>query len=305
MPTLLDYFNNDFNNNGSLSVSLDNTRFVKFSKLNNYNRVIGQDTIEIKERVHLHGTTSTRLPTFYIPQHTNTFDIIIEILKQFEKTSVQYLQMDIIVGSTGDLKVGLEKTAYTPRMYFYTETHMQTEQIERLSSFCKSKKIFLTIRSLDYLNAKIALERPKAFISHDSHDKELIAKRIAKGLSSRLYPVWYDEYSLKIGDSLRESIESGIKEANKCILILTPSFLSNSGWTKKEFNSIFTRELIMNEKIVLPVWYEVSAKEIYEYSPSLADTFALTWPSQNGKSEKEYNEQVEEIISQIHTALAK
>ena len=255
--------------------------------------------------MHLHGTTSTRLPTFYIPTHTDTFDIIIEILKQFDKGIVHGLQMDVIVGSTGDIKAGLEKTAYTSRMYFYTETQLQIQEIERLTNFCTPKKIFLTIRSVDYLNFKISQERPKAFISHDSQDKVLIASKIAKGLSSRLYPVWYDEYSLKIGDSLRESIESGIKEAHKCILILTPNFLSNKGWSKTEFNSIFTRGLIMKEKIVLPVWYNVSPKEIYEYSPSLADTFALTWPSPLEKSEKQFNEQVEEVISQIHTALTK
>jgi hypothetical protein len=37
--------------------------------------------------------------------------------------------------------------------------------------------------------------------------------------------VWYDEFSLKVGDSLRESIEKGIKECKKCILILTQNYL--------------------------------------------------------------------------------
>lgn len=305
MPTLFDYFNNDFNNNNSLSISLDNTRFIRFPRLNDHKRVVGQGLIEIRERIHLHGTTSTRLPTFYIPAHPNTYDIVIEILKQFDKTSSQGVQLDVIIGSTGDIKAGLEKTSFTSRMYFYTETQLQEVEIERLTNFCKPKKIFLTLRSVDYLNFKISQERPKAFISHDSHDKELIAKRIAQGLSSRLYPVWYDEYSLKIGDSLRESIETGIKEAHKCILVLTPNFLNNTGWSKTEFNSIFTRELVTKEKVVLPIWYNVSPIDIYEYSPSLADTFALTWPSPIDKSEKLYNEQVEEIISQIHTALIK
>jgi hypothetical protein len=89
--------------------------------------------------------------------------------------------------------------------------------------------------------------------------------------------VWYDEYSLKVGHSLREQIEKGLKECKKCILILTPNYLSNEGWGKKEFNSVFTRELIEKQNVVLPVWHNVSAREIYEYSPSLADRVALNW----------------------------
>jgi TIR domain len=57
-------------------------------------------------------------------------------------------------------------------------------------------------------------------------------------------PVWYDEFALKIGDNLRDSIERGLKECRKCVLVLSPNFLTNGGWTKKEFDSIFTREIL-------------------------------------------------------------
>src|SRR5688572_16110446 len=90
-------------------------------------------------------------------------------------------------------------------------------------------------------------------------------------------PVWYDEYSLKLGASLRESIEIGLKECKKCVLVLTPNFLSNTGWTKTEFNSIFTREMIEQEDFVLPVWQGVAPRQVYEYSPSLADRVAVDW----------------------------
>ncbi len=146
-------------------------------------------------------------------------------------------------------------------------------------------------------------EKPMAFISHDSSNKELRAKPIANGLNSRLCYVWYDEYSLKVGDSLRESIEKGIKEAKKCVLILTPEFLKNPGWTKKEFNSIFTREMIFEERIVLPIWYNVKKEEVYKYSPSLADTVSLQWPNPNDKTKEKYDQEVQKIISKLHTAV--
>lgn len=96
-------------------------------------------------------------------------------------------------------------------------------------------------------------------------------------LQKMMCPVWFDEFTLKVGDPLRESIEDGLKRCNKCILILTPNFLSNKGWTKAEFNSIFTRELLESRNLVLPVWAGVTSQEVYNYSPTLKDRVATNW----------------------------
>ena len=122
-----------------------------------------------------------------------------------------------------------------------------------------------------------------AFICHDYRDKELIARPIAQRLRSMGCPVWYDEYSLKVGSNLRESIENGIKECQKCILILTPNFLNNNGWTKAEFNSVFTKQILENKSVVLPVWHNVEKREVYEYSPSLLNILGIQW--NKGESE--------------------
>jgi hypothetical protein len=89
--------------------------------------------------------------------------------------------------------------------------------------------------------------------------------------------VWYDEFSLNVGDSIRTSIEKGLKHCKKCILVLSPNFISNSGWTKKEFDSIFTREVLESQNIILPVWYGVTKEQVYDYSPSLLDIHGLDW----------------------------
>jgi hypothetical protein len=88
-------------------------------------------------------------------------------------------------------------------------------------------------------------------------------------------PVWYDEYSLKVGDNLREKIEKGLKETEKCIVILSPNFLTNRGWGKAEFDSIFTREILEKKNVILPIWHNVGVQEIYDYSPGLANKVAL------------------------------
>lgn len=117
--------------------------------------------------------------------------------------------------------------------------------------------------------------KPEAFISHDSRDKDTIARPIAQGLSRLGHQVWFDEFSLKPGDRLRESIEQGLRDCKRCILILTPNFLSNRGWGATEFNSIFTREVLEGASVVIPVWAGVKKEDIYAYSPSLLNVVGL------------------------------
>ena len=146
------------------------------------------------------------------------------------------------------------------------------------------RNIILDIDGYDSINKLLCgppkkrsgLGKPLAFISHDSRDKH-IASLIAVGLTDMKCSVWYDEYILKVGDNLRDSIDKGLKECTKCILILSPNFLSNNGWTKNEFDSIFTREMIENKNIIVPIWLGVDKEEIFEYCPSLANRFAANW----------------------------
>lgn len=207
MPTLYEYFLNDFN----LGFTLEKKRKFTYKKINKHNRILGEGQFEIFERIHLHSITSTRLPTYYIPYIESPFDIIREAFNFIGKSNPTSFDVDVIIGFTGDTHVGIDKTRYTSRIYFYTEKPLTKEEVIRLDKICKEKDVFLTIRSVDYLQKKMSIDSPKAFISHDSRDKEIIAKSIAQGLSSRLCPVWYDEFTLKVGDSLRESIEKGIK----------------------------------------------------------------------------------------------
>jgi hypothetical protein len=90
-------------------------------------------------------------------------------------------------------------------------------------------------------------------------------------------PVWYAEFSLQVGDNLREKIEKGLKECHKCVLILSEHFFTNAGWTKREFDSILTRDILEKTNLVLPVWYNVTEKEVFDYSPSLLNVLAVDW----------------------------
>jgi TIR domain len=169
----------------------------------------------------------------------------------------------------GELPISISELKFCGRVYFYSESDLKMNELIQLKEYAKEKTLHLQFRSKEFREIRSIREKPLVFISHDSRDKSEIARKLAEGLQRKNCPVWYDEFSLKVGDSLRESIEKGIKECSKCIILLTPNFINNSGWTKKEFDSIFTRELMKNEKLFLPIWAGVTGEEVYEYCPSL------------------------------------
>ena len=116
------------------------------------------------------------------------------------------------------------------------------------------------------------------FISHASEDKEDFVRPLAEALRARGLSVWFDEFTLTLGDSLRRSIDSGLARSRFGVVILSPNFLEK-GWPQKELDGLIARE-IDGAKVILPVWHNISANEILSYSPMLADRLAIQ--SSNG-----------------------
>ena len=111
------------------------------------------------------------------------------------------------------------------------------------------------------------------FISHASEDKDDIVRDLAEALKNSGFQVWYDEFELKIGDSLRKKIDYGLSNANYGIVIVSPSFVKKS-WTEYELNGMVAREM-NGHKVILPIWHKITKDEVLKFSPSLADKLAL------------------------------
>ncbi len=69
-------------------------------------------------------------------------------------------------------------------------------------------------------------------------------------------------------------------------------FLANDGWTKSEFDSVFAREILERRDVILPVWHDVTVQEVYQYSPTLANRFAINWA-----------EGEEQVVAKLHGAI--
>jgi hypothetical protein len=112
------------------------------------------------------------------------------------------------------------------------------------------------------------------FISHASEDKESFVRALAEGLRRQGVNVWYDEFELSVGDSLRRSIDKGLANSRFGIVVLSPAFFAKN-WTQYELDGLVTKETSGTDKVILPIWHMVSKNEVASYSPTLADKVAL------------------------------
>jgi hypothetical protein len=110
------------------------------------------------------------------------------------------------------------------------------------------------------------------FISHASEDKDEVVRPLAHALSDGGLKVWYDEFELRIGDSLRRKIDAGLARSRFGIVVLSRSFFAK-GWTNYELDGLVTRA-VSGEQILLPIWHGITKQELIAYSPSLADKLA-------------------------------
>lgn len=265
MATLRQYFDTDFNR----TLRVDQPRSFGINK--------DKSSFEVIERLHYDYDANAKYISYYIPAVTDIVELCCYIIDNPDWALSMTESVKVSLGYFTDQMKTANSLVFTKQFIFYIDDVLNQEDIQAIVSHGNEKGFFIQIRDKKYEIKRTETEKPLAFISHDSSDKDNIARPLAIELSMLMITVWYDEFSLRVGDSLRESIEKGIKECKKCILILTPNYISNSGWTKQEFNSIFTRELIEKQNIVLPIWDKVTKQEVFNYSPGLADKVAAHW----------------------------
>jgi len=128
------------------------------------------------------------------------------------------------------------------------------------------------------------------FICHASEDKESFVRPLAHELRDNGLNVWYDEFSLKVGDGLRRSINKGLLKSKFGIVVLSQNFFSKD-WAQKELNGLTALE-IDGRKVILPIWHNIIREDITEYSPILADSFA----SLSSRGFKKCAEELIEVI---------
>ena len=113
------------------------------------------------------------------------------------------------------------------------------------------------------------------FISHASEDKLSFVAGLAEELLARGLAVWYDDFVLHPGDSLRQSIDQGLSQSQCGVVVLSDHFFRKK-WPRAELDGLVALARSPSSgKRIIPVWYGVSHSDVASYSPTVADLVAL------------------------------
>jgi len=91
------------------------------------------------------------------------------------------------------------------------------------------------------------------FISYSSKNREF-AEKLATDLRASGVGVWFDQWEIKVGDSITQKINDGIHDNDYLAVVLSPDSVA-SDWVKKEINAAMMKELNRRSVFVLPILY--------------------------------------------------
>ena len=110
------------------------------------------------------------------------------------------------------------------------------------------------------------------FVCHASEDKKDFVTPLAIALQQKGIDVWYDEFSIKWGDSIRRSIEKGLQSCKFGIVVFSHSFFRKE-WPQNELDALYQR-MAAGEARILPIWHGIDETDLRAYSPLLSGILA-------------------------------
>jgi hypothetical protein len=108
-----------------------------------------------------------------------------------------------------------------------------------------------------------------AFLCHASEDKESLVEPLVAELQRYGLRIWFDKFTLRVGSSLRQSIDEGLARSRFGIIALSHAFFAKD-WPQKELNALFSRQ-VNGRDAILPIWHELTKEDILRYSPLVSD----------------------------------
>lgn len=164
--------------------------------------------------------------------------------------------------------------------------------IDSLKNELEIKKYELLISAATLEVKKEEQKEYDAFLSHASEDKKIIADKLVKKLIGQGLKIWYDDFCIKPGDSIREKIDEGLLKSRHGLLLLSKNFFKKD-WCKKELNALFLKNIDNIKNKIFPIWFGVNHDDVKNYSLLIADIKAFRL------SEDNIDEIIKDIINNL------
>lgn len=235
--------------------------------------------LTIQTRVHHDHNVGGTHVSYYVPATEGVLPVARNLVRpkvirslirdaSFAKATLRSLD--------GERRLHPDSLPFTGRVAIYSDSEIGDAEWSALTKAAVSAGVYLTFHGPEYARSRAKGEHPLAFISHDSRNESL-ARRLAEQLRGFGAPVRFDGFSIASGESLRESIERGVRECQRVIVILSRSYLDSTRSAKKEIDSLLSRNVEGKGTVVIPIWYGIDHAEVESYSAMLADHRAFQW----------------------------
>jgi hypothetical protein len=83
---------------------------------------------------------------------------------------------------------------------------------------------------------------PHVYLAHASEDKDAMARPLAERLMAAGIEVWFDEWEIRTGESLKRRMEQGLEDCTHFIVLLTPASIGKP-WVETEIDAGFLRSV--------------------------------------------------------------
>jgi len=150
------------------------------------------------------------------------------------------------------------------------------------------KRLGVEVGSIEPVSKNDTTDVPHVYLAHASEDHEDLAKPLAQALMANGIEVWFDEWEIRAGDSLRRRMEEGLESCTHFVVLLTPNSL-HKPWVETEIDAGFIRA-VGGESRFIGIRAGVSVNEL---SPFLR---TLRCP----ELQPNHQPEVEALIADIH-----
>jgi hypothetical protein len=160
----------------------------------------------VRARISQDFDANAKFWSFFIPEGSDVLGYVTSIL-QLQETARCVLSADgdsihVEMGFAGYSELASSATlVFTKRIFLYIDALLSSDFRKQITERGTRAGFHVWVRDKEYAIKRSHLQKPLAFISHVSKDKDLLVRALAMELSKLMCPVWYDEYSLRVGDS--------------------------------------------------------------------------------------------------------
>lgn len=146
---------------------------------------------------------------------------------------------------------------------------------------------------------------PVVFLSY-AHEDKLVARKLAEGLFDAGVEVYFDNWEIRAGDSIREKIDAGLDRCTHFIVLLTPISVKKP-WVRSEMDAAFVNK-VQGQCRFIPLRHGLEAIELpallrgllspslddfeNDFKSLLADIFEVSKSPQLGKRGPPYDASV-------------